>query len=68
MTIWCDRPTPSVNRPPASSLAVSACWAMTIGWRGAMGTTAVPTSMPGTSRPMIAAVVIASTPKIWGSQ
>ena len=27
ITIWCERPIPSVNRPSHSALAVRACWA-----------------------------------------
>ena len=34
MTIWCDRPMPSVNRPPVAAWAVSAWPASIIGWRG----------------------------------
>ena len=34
ITIWCDSPMPSVNRPPVAALAVSACAASIIGWRG----------------------------------
>ena len=54
ITIWCDRPMPSVNRPPVASHAVIACWARACGWRGKVGTTAVPRSMPGTVRPATA--------------
>src|SRR3989440_10133407 len=47
---------------------VSACAAKTMGWRGYVGTTAVPSSMRGTSRPTTASDVSASGPKICGIQ
>ena len=34
ITILCDRPMPSVSRPPRATDAVIACWAMTAGCRG----------------------------------
>ncbi len=34
ITIRCDRPMPSVSRPPRATDAVMACWAMTAGCRG----------------------------------
>ena len=59
---------PRMKRPPDAAWVVSACWASIIGCRGYVGTTAVPSSMRGTSRPTIASVEIASMPKICGSQ
>ncbi|CAB4625943.1 unannotated protein [freshwater metagenome] len=43
-----------------------ACAASIIGWRGKVGTTAVPSSMPGTSRDAMARAVSVSRPKICG--
>ncbi len=65
---WCDSPMPSVSRPPLIAWVVSACCAITIGWRGNVGTTAMPSSMPGISRPTTASAVIASMPIVWGNQ
>ena len=68
MSGWCDSPIPRMNRPPLIDCAVSACCAITTGWRGYVGTTAVPRSMPGTSRPTTASAAIASIPIVCGSQ
>src|SRR6266540_4999882 len=59
---------PRVSRPPLMACLVSAWAASTMGWRGYVGTTAVPSSMPGTSRPTTASDVKASGPKICGIQ
>ncbi len=68
ITIWWLSPMPRHSRPPVTAFTVSACWASIIGWRGNVGTTLVPTSMRGTSRPTMARAVRASWPKIWGDQ
>ena len=49
-------------------MTVIACWASAAGWRGKVGTTAVPSSMPGTWLPATASAVSASRPKMWESQ
>lgn len=51
---------PSVNRPPHAICVVKACWAMIIGWRVWIGTTAVPISMRSVACPMSVTAVIAS--------
>ena len=33
MTIWCDSPMPSMNRPPLAACTVSACCAIVSGCR-----------------------------------
>ena len=68
ITILCESPIPSTSRPFDASCVVIAWAANIIGWRGYVGTTPVPSSMPGTSRPTTASVVSASTPKICGIQ
>src|SRR5438132_989917 len=68
MTIWCESPMPSVTRPRAAACADSACCAMATGWRGNVGTTAVPSSIRDVSRPQIAAARIASMPKMLANQ
>src|SRR5207248_614953 len=68
MTIWCERPTPSVKRPPAMACAESACCAIACGWRGKVGTTAVPSSMRRVSRAHSAAAMIASMPMMLANQ
>ena len=40
---------PRASRPPHAALTVEACWAITIGCAGYVGTTAVPNSIRGTS-------------------
>ena len=62
ITIWCERPMPSVKRPPAIACAESACCAIACGWRGKVGITAVPSSMRLVSRAHSAAAMIASMP------
>jgi hypothetical protein len=62
ITTGCERPTPSVKRPPQAEPAVSACCASAVGWRGCVGTTAVPSSMRRVSRPSSAQTVTASKP------
>ena len=42
ITGGCDGPTPKRKRPRTRALAVAACCAATTGWRGQVGTTAVP--------------------------
>ena len=59
---------PRQSRPPQAALTVSACCASAIGWRGNVGTTLVPSSMRGTSRPAMASTVSASCPKICDAQ
>ena len=59
---------PSVKRPRATACADSACCAMATGWRGNVGTTAVPSSMRVVSRPQTAAARIASMPKMLANQ
>lgn len=57
------------GEPPwQAAWAVSAWLARTTGWRGYIGTTAVPTSMPLVSRPIRAATVRASTSNNWATQ
>ena len=68
ITIWWLSPMPRHSRPPVTEFTVSACWASIIGCRGNVGTTLVPTSMRGTSRPTMASAVRASWPKICGAQ
>ena len=68
MTTWWLSPMPRDSRPPAAAFTVSACWASTIGCRGYVGTTLVPSSIRGTSRPTMASVVRASWPKICDAQ
>src|SRR5438034_446050 len=68
MTIWCERPTPSVKRPPAMACAESACCAIACGWRGKVGITAVPSSMRRVSRAQSAAAMIASIPMMLANQ
>ena len=68
MTILWLSPMPRQSRPPLAAFTVSACWARTIGCRGNVGTTLVPSSIRGTSRPTIASAVNASWPKICGTQ
>ncbi len=68
-TTWCESPIPSVKRPPVRRLAVFACSAITIGWRGYVGTTEVPNWMSGTCWATAPMRVIASTcPMICDSQ
>ncbi len=67
MTTWCERPIPRVKRPPAIACAVIACCAIAVGWRGNVGTTAVPTSRRVVSRAQSAAIMIASKPKMFAS-
>ena len=60
---------PNVKRPPLSRLTVFACSAITIGWRGYVGTTEVPNWRFGTFWATAPMRVIASTcPMIWESQ
>ena len=59
---------PRQSRPPHAAFTVRACCASTIGWRGKVGTTLVPSSMRGTSRPATASTVSASFPKICDAQ
>ena len=68
ITILWLRPIPNVNRFPEAAATVSACWAIACGWRGKVGTTAVPSSIRGTWMPATASAVIASWPKILGAQ
>src|SRR5437867_6563839 len=68
MTIWCERPTPSVKRPPAMACAESACCAIACGWRGKVGITAVPSSMRRVARARSAAAMIASIPMMLANQ
>ena len=68
ITSLCESPIPSASRPPEKALAVMACSASMIGCRGYVGTTAVPSSMRGTCAPTTASAVMASWPKICGSQ
>ena len=60
MTTWCDSPMPRTSRRPVAAWVVSAWAASMTGWRGYVGTTAVPSSMSGTSRPTTASSVRAS--------
>jgi hypothetical protein len=53
---------------PVAAWVVRAWPASTMGWRGQVGTTAVPSVMPGTSRQATARAVRASRPKTWGNQ
>ena len=59
-----------LERPatPGSPPVLIACCARAWGWRGKVGTTAVPRWMPGTWRPATAMAVRASTPKMFASQ
>ncbi len=59
---------PRFSRGPMDWVTVRACVASTAGWRGNVGTTAVPSSMSGTSRPATVSAVRASIPKICGIQ
>ena len=59
---------PSVNRPSSAAWAVSACWAITTGWRGNVGTTAVPISIRDVSRPTATSAVMASKENAAGIQ
>src|SRR2546421_3884133 len=68
ITSWCDSPMPSTSRPPVAAWVVSVWAASMIGWRGYVGTTAVPSSMSGTSRPTTARSVRASYPNICDDQ
>src|SRR5207253_2946514 len=68
ITIWCERPMPSVKRPPAMACAESACCAIACGWRGKVGITAVPSSMRRVSRAHSAAAMIASMPMMLANQ
>ena len=58
----CDSPMPRSSRPPVAALAVSACCASITGWRGNVGTTAVPMRMRSVRWPASANSVSASTP------
>ena len=68
ITIWWLSPIPRHRRPPTAAFTVRHCCASIIGWRGYVGTTAVPSSMRGTSRPISARSVNASWAKICGIQ
>src|SRR5204863_194890 len=68
ITIWCERPMPSVKRPPAMACAESACCAIACGWRGKVGLTAVPSSMRRVSRAHSAAAMIVSMPMMLANQ
>src|SRR5437870_1612417 len=59
---------PSAKRPRATACADSACCAIATGWRGYVGTTAVPSSMRAVSRAQSAAARIASMPKMLANQ
>src|SRR5882724_10311804 len=58
---------PRVKRPPAAACAVSACCAIATGWRGKVGTTAVPSSIRLVARAHKAATMIASAPKMFAN-
>ncbi len=60
MIQWCDGPSPSVNRPSATSCVDSDCWINATGWRDCNGTTAVPISMRDVAWAISAAAVMAS--------
>ena len=64
----CESPMPRVKRPSAADCAVRACWAMTTGWRGKVGTTAVPISTRFVWLATTARAVSASKPKAVGIQ
>ena len=68
ITILWLSPIPSVSRPSQAAFTVRHCCAIALGWRGYVGTTDVPSSMRGTSRPTIASAVSASWPKMFGAQ
>ncbi len=68
ITIWCESPMPRLSRPPDAAFTVRHCCASINGWRGYVGTTPVPSSMRGTSRPTMASAVSVSWPKICGAQ
>src|SRR5438552_2101801 len=59
---------PSAKRPRATACADSACCAIATGWRGYVGTTAVPSWMRAVSRAQSAAARIASMPKMLANQ
>ncbi len=67
ITIWCDRPMPRLKRLPEKAAADSAACAIATGWRGYVGTTAVPTSMRDVARAQIVAAMMASTPKMFAN-
>ena len=66
-TLWLS-PMPERQPALAGSIDGQACWAIADGCRGYVGTTEVPSSMRGTSRPTIASAVNASWPKMLGTQ
>jgi hypothetical protein len=69
MTSWWESPMPRWRRAPPRAADVVSTWsASTSGWRGYVGITAVPNSMPGISRPATAMMVSASPLKTCGSQ
>ena len=58
ITGGCDGPIPSRNRPPDAAFVVAACWAITNGWRGQVGTTDVPSPIRSVCCATTASVVI----------
>jgi len=65
--LW-PSPMPRANRPPAASWAALAWLASVTGWRGYIGTAAIPMVTRGTSRATRAATVMPSRSIPWLSQ
>ena len=61
-TLWLS-PIPRTNRPPVAAWAVSACCAITTGWRVKVGTTNVPSSIRRVRAPASASAMAASNPR-----
>ena len=69
MIQWCETPRPSDSRPSHTACTDSTCWARAIGWRGWIGTTAVPISIRDVFAPIMATAVRASKSSgTWGTQ
>src|SRR4051812_41482660 len=69
ITDGCEGPMPSVNRPPATACTDSASCAIVIGWRGYVGTTAVPSSIRSvTDAASVIAVNASRLHGMWGTQ
>src|SRR5262249_53135198 len=69
MIQWCDVPRPSVKRPSHTAWFDSVAWAIAIGCRVWIGTTAVPSSIRAVARPRsVIAVNASKSPGTWGTQ
>ena len=58
----------AANVPIVAAWVDNACCAIAMGWRGKVGTTAVPSSIRFDARPATAIAVMASMPKMFASQ